>query len=316
MKRTQVAILAFLIALFGLQQNCSDVTLVQSSDLAVSYVSGNVTLCLDQALDEYTLETVIASNLNLLYRGEGVAIDSDGDGISDNEESRYGFNPFNSRTNGRLLDRICLDLTGGNNCDQVAQGCLTTPNMFGLTNCDLQALALDSFPHPDKGLDSDQDSIPDFFEIRLGLIPNQHDALEDPDHDLKTNIQEISAGSNHKVHDQPQSSKYATVVRSSRLPAGTCQGELWGISVQQLPWLKLPGVEDSLENLSPPPGSLSLSRAPNTNVGVVYVKLRAKTGAPAGTNSKVLFTSFEIGENIGVMSLDVSNFTEAGDVLP
>jgi hypothetical protein len=297
------------------QQNCSDVTLIQSSEIPVGYSSGAALLCLDGDLRDYTVDTVLAANLNLLYKDDGVVADSDGDGLSDFDEKRFGFDPRKSRTDGRILDKICLDLKGGSNCNDIASSCRrATVGRLGLTDCDLQALRLDGFPQPQKGLDSDSDGIPDFFEIRLGLQPNQEDANDDPDRDLKTNFDEVSAGSNPRVFDQPQRQKYATVLRSSRLSNADCQGEFWKVDVTQLPWFALSGLDHDLD-----PGvddkGLHQSRPDGTNVAVLYVKLKGRPGTSV-VNKKVLFHQFFVGQNDRVLRFDMSSFKEAGEVAP
>ena len=64
-----------------------------------------------------------------------------------------------------------------------------------------------------------------------------------------------------------------------------------------------------------PSGGLSMTRPDDSNTGLIYLKLKPKSGALI-TNSKILFSSFIISEGMGSLSLGVSNFVDAGDVLP
>lgn len=96
--------------------------------------------------------------------------DSDADGLSFAKEARYGTNPFAADTDG---DRIpdSAEIKAGTN------------------------------PLGSGELDSDQDGMPDKWELENGLSANVPDANQDPDNDSLKNADEYQYGTNPRSTD-------------------------------------------------------------------------------------------------------------------
>lgn len=121
--------------------------------------------------------------------------DSDGDGLTDEEEVlQYGTDP-NTRDSDdddmSDFDEIQLGsnphLADGGNCT-VANGTLDS-DKDGLTDCAELLYGTSS-----AFVDTDGDGIPDRLEVLNGLNPLLNDANDDPDHDGVSNIVEVLEG--------------------------------------------------------------------------------------------------------------------------
>jgi hypothetical protein len=107
--------------------------------------------------------------------------DSDGDGIPDLVEERYGLDPTR------------------NDAGEDSDG----DGFSNLLECHEQTNPRDARSRP---RDSDGDGMPDATERRYGLDPNRNDAAEDADGDGFTNLQECKAGTNPKNPESSPSS--------------------------------------------------------------------------------------------------------------
>lgn len=319
--RYRWVVIFILVLLPFLHQNCAKVGLEkQPIEELLAFKTGVVSLCLKDDYAESTLESVMVLNLNLAIRGQALYIDSDADGLTDEEEEQFGFNYLNRRTGGRFLDKICLDVNGSSeDCQNNLITCSSSSvNAFGFSECDLRALGLDQlYGHPTQGVDSDKDGIADFIEVLRGTLPNESDGLSDPDHDLVTTNLEIQRGSNPFVYDEPFSSNYETKVRVTKLPASSActqeQGEHWSVQIDHLPWAKtLSGYSDSSE-IYLPSGGISVSRSAGTNVGAIILRLFPRVGAVG--NVKFLVRPLLLSEDLINLDSTIDNFIFAGEVL-
>lgn len=313
--RLLTGLIAFGAVLFSFQ-NCAQVELMeQPISERVEYRSGKVSLCFDQQYAKYTIESIVTANLNLASDRKGAALDTDGDGLSDTEEVRYGLNPLKRRSDGKHLDSICIRLSSTGRCTNLGTVCTRTRNALGLSDCDWLALNLDSVaPHPTKGLDTDKDSVVDLLEIMRGTSPDSVDNLADPDHDLVRNSDEIAAGSNPFFYDQPYNELVKIEASASRLPVTNCGGEEWLLDIKQFPWIpRADAVSDETDGTGPA-GALSLTRPKDTNTALIVIKLAPRVGETG--NSKVLYRSLIVGSSTTNMDGTLIDFKEAGEVSP
>lgn len=115
----------------------------------------------------YLIENFYAINTNIYVNKFGnLNVDSDGDGLGDEEEASQAMDPGNPRSNG-----ICLDgITVNYGCQKL--GCRPDIDMDrdGLNECEETTVGT-----RDITLDSDADHIPDFFEALRFLKPGDDD---------------------------------------------------------------------------------------------------------------------------------------------
>lgn len=302
-------------ALFAFQ-NCSKVPLEAESRSQVYYASANGKICLTGSYDKYTVDSFYVVNLNTSFKDAELQADSDADGLSDADEVQKGFDPLNRRTSSQLLDSICLDLSGSNDCAANKPSCTNTPNKFGLTDCDYKSLGLQQlYQHPDQGLDSDKDGIPDLIEVLRGTLPNVADDTGDPDHDLILNKTEITKGTNPLYADNNDSLSTRVISSISKNTGDkSCTGESWTMKIDQVPFVPVEEFTDPYDKMVPA-GGLTLSHEKDENIAVVVLKIRPLLGT-AG-NAIILFKSLRLAPPTGLdFSLDFSQFSKAGEVQP
>ena len=161
---------------------------------------------------EYALANFFATDSNTLADLPSPIVDTDGDGLSDDEEFTLhtcvgpsakckdptdtdgdGYSDFLEARNLRAgfdpLDRA-----------RPAQKCAALGDSDGDGLRDCEELILGTDP---RLFDSDADRISDLVEVRAGLDPlDPDDALADPDHDGVRSIDEVRAHTNPLVADQ------------------------------------------------------------------------------------------------------------------
>jgi hypothetical protein len=122
-----------------------------------------------------------------------VMTDSDGDGIPNWWEEKYGLNPA-------LGDALAdLDSDGSHNLAEFLAGSDPTRDETRVETVGLSALfTLDSVNAP---VDGDNDGMRDEWEIANGLDSSKPDAEADSDLDGRSNLQEYNAGTNPLVDD-------------------------------------------------------------------------------------------------------------------
>jgi len=123
----------------------------------------------------------------------GQTMDTDGDGMPDWWEDRYGLN--------RFVNDAALNPDGDNrtNLQEYLGGWRPDrDDLWGEVFLASNNFLLDTAGRP---VDTDRDGLPDFWEIAYGLDPNVADANLDSDGDGRTNIEEYNAGTNPLVND-------------------------------------------------------------------------------------------------------------------
>jgi hypothetical protein len=303
------------LALVFFFQNCSRVPLETAlPGVTIFSVEGAIDICLEKVLENYTLDNLVITNLNLTSSRGRLLVDSDSDGIADVDEVGLGFDPLKRRSNGQVLDSICLNVSGSSNCLEQVSTCSSSINLLGLNDCDLKIMRLDTLDgHPTQGLDSDKDGLIDILEVLSGTLANKGDRNDDPDHDGVMNWVEIQQGTspvfaNTNV-DQSRLIEYSTT-QAAR--GSSCAGELWKVKVKRLPLIEAKAYEDPSDSVSPL--SPTLSHDENENVITVFLKLKTRTGS--GGNSRVYFKDFKLNRLFQGFGFSIEDFKFAGEVLP
>ena len=266
-------------------QNCGQVALnspeVQSYASTSSKATGLICLPADEIL-----ETFLIKNINAKLVGGQLQMDSDGDGLSDAEETSAGTNPLNRRTAGKVLDSICQQVDYQVQCNNLNLTCSGVPEGFGLTDCDVEALQLGTlFDHPTQGLDSDKDGVSDYFEILTGTFPNINDSSSDPDQDGIPNLLEIERGSNPRQADLNMSSALQNLVQKTKLPPSVnCAGDLWQVNINQVPLVMAKSYQSDSNPL--------FNHQMNENVVFMVLKTRPRAGS--NINAKMYLYSKKI----------------------
>ncbi|MBS2021914.1 MAG: hypothetical protein JST92_05850 [Deltaproteobacteria bacterium] len=142
---------------------------------------------------------LFAWNRNVKPTKDGLKLDSDGDGLTDEEELLLGTDPTNPDTDGDgISDGVEVREGYDPLTPQAFPGCddpTVDTDGDGLTDCEERLLGTDP-----SLVDTDADGIPDLVEFNSGLNYLQPDAILDYDGDGTTNLDEI------RQHSDPWSS--------------------------------------------------------------------------------------------------------------
>lgn len=141
------------------------------------------------------MKRLIAMNRNALSRNGEVLVDSDGDGLSDQQEAAIGTDPVNVDSDGdRLADGVEVKMglapqydVGGANANTIS-GCNTENDEDGdrLNDCEERVLGTDACIS-----DTDGDGFPDLVEYLGGTNPLIAEDLQDDDRDGLSNAGEL-----------------------------------------------------------------------------------------------------------------------------
>lgn len=247
-----VAILPIIILLL-FYQNCSDVRLATLKSEADVYSKMTGEFCTSVQASTYSLQEFYVINLTArASRFSGhFLVDSDMDGIPDEEEATYGFDPQNRRTNS-VLDIVCLE-AGAVNCDPGVPGQFLS---FGLMDLDTEGGGLGR-----TGWDQDQDKIPDLLELLYGTLINVMDGDVSSSGGSETNIEQIKKGlAPRSTLNESISPTFYTIIKN-RLADTACEnGQRYKFQVIQLPLMK------TLSFTSSVPEESYLNHTANENV--------------------------------------------------
>jgi len=163
---------------------------------------------------KFVTRSLIAYNANQVATPTGLAVDSDGDGISDDEEFKLGTDRLKRSTmNDGYSDlfKIRYKARGYDlKTDQSAKCRANSPKcpvVGGVRQmCDTDGDGLNDCEEVEIGtdpelIDTDGDGIPDGIEFRLGMDPLRDDTREDLDFDGISNLDEVLQGSSPSLAD-------------------------------------------------------------------------------------------------------------------
>jgi hypothetical protein len=152
----------------------------------------------------YDMKEFFAINMNVVPGETGVLIDSDGDGLGDDEEFEAGLTRLSQDSDGDhfsdLLEyRYAKKGFDPKDPEIPSIGCSLTNDSDGdgLRDCEERFLKTDELL-----VDSDGDRIPDGVEFRLGLNPTEADTSRDHDFDNARSGEEVRVGTNPLVLDE------------------------------------------------------------------------------------------------------------------
>ncbi len=179
----------------------------------------------------FALKQMVAMNLNALPRNGESLVDTDGDGLTDEEEYLAGTSPFLVDTDGDGFSDLIEVRQTNAGLDPLFSGdadCRMATDRLdddgdGLLNCEERYFGTNS-----RLIDSDADGFPDDVEIRMGTNASDADSLGDIDFDGALNGTELAAHTDPLHNDVADFSRiaYRTSLRLLRddqsLPGRLC----------------------------------------------------------------------------------------------
>ena len=199
---------------------------------------------INQLAIDYQPNFAAVVNLTTVRRNGDWLPDSDMDGLDDAQELALGYDPQNPRSRvAGILDGGCERLGGQSACEDRRNAVTCTGidfNSMGLSDCDILALELEQPDiHPDKGIDTDRDGMPDFVEILKGSNPKIMDMSFDTDGDGFSNRKEILRGTDPYFKDsdipETQVANYETRFVGPLPDSSNCENGAWKMSATFLP---------------------------------------------------------------------------------
>ena len=193
--------------------------LVQQTPAALDFLAIEVA----QPQTRLVLREIVVMNDNALLRGKAPVADSDGDGLSDDEEAAIGTDPLNPDSDGDgVSDLIEWRLAApGSQFDPLVHvdgqfhDCMNLldptadRDVDGLNDCEEAVLRTDPYL-----VDSDRDGVPDLVEVRLGSNPLVDDRLIDSDMDGIPNGEEVIRGLDPWTNDANRDLEYGYQYRT------------------------------------------------------------------------------------------------------
>ena len=160
--------------------------------------------------EDFVTRQLIVQPANEIATPSGIAVDTDGDGISDDDEFKLGSNRLKKYSDDDGYSDLFkirhpeLGLKIG--VSSLARCMLHSPKCPGHLPCDTDGDGLTDCEEFELGtdpelVDTDADGIPDGIEFKLGLDPLRDDTREDLDFDGLRNIDEVLGFSSPSLPD-------------------------------------------------------------------------------------------------------------------
>jgi hypothetical protein len=179
----------------------------------------------------FALKQLVAMNWNGLPRQGHMLVDTDGDGLTDEEEVSAGTSAFLADSDGDGFSDLVevrqtnagLDPRFSGDADCRMDTDRRDDDGDGLLNCEERYFGTNS-----RLIDSDADGFPDDVEVRLGTNPSAADNLADTDFDGALNGTELAGHTDPRHNDVADFSRiaYRTTLRLLRdeasLPGQLC----------------------------------------------------------------------------------------------
>jgi len=207
------------------------------------------------------LLNLIASNRQVFPTLTGIAVDTDGDGLTDEEERDLGTDVLLSDTDGDgCSDRVERDIgwsptvSDPDHCHCDSAEDQMDIDGDGLNACE-EALVNTEANYPD----TDLDGIIDRLEVFAGTFPNLHDSTRDEDHDGVKNGSEIARHRSPEFPDTEETHRFSYRYSMHSIP-GELDSRCYRFSV------------DNIAVLSPE------GDAPNENVIEVFAAQAPRAG--------------------------------------
>jgi hypothetical protein len=185
---------------------------------------------------ENALKNLIVTNTNLAVTANGVALDSDGDGVLDDEEFELGMNRLSVDTDGDGFSDTLEYRERRNGFDPVqpTPGCEGADarrdvDADGLLACEEVILRTST-----ELFDTDADGLPDGFELRAGSDPAFADALSDADLDGVRNGDELRFNTAIDIDEASRRPKLAYRYRTESLGKDEQTRNCYGFEVKNV----------------------------------------------------------------------------------
>ena len=197
----------------------------------------------------FQLREFVVWNANAVLRDGSPQPDSDGDGLTDQEEVAIGTDPTNPDTDGDGVgDKIEYDLWyPGSEFDPLVAGkfteCVNISRPFpdsdgdGLNDCEEAVVGTSPYLQ-----DTDGDGLPDQLEVLRGVYPLVDDRLFDTDGDGMLNGRELQQGTDPNVDDSAAAVTYAYWISVAADGAGGPDGGGTVVLLEPTPLYPFPGV--------------------------------------------------------------------------
>ncbi len=166
---------------------------------------------------EYKIKYLVAFNYNVLPGTDLIYVDSDGDGLSDEEEAVYGSDiNLTDTDNDGLSDffevavsspgHLLIPIVADSPCQPTPDGIWVDSDSDGLTDCEEYVKGTQRYV-----TDTDRDGIPDGLEFVMGTNPLKDESNRDADFDGVQDWLEVQKHSNVTTNDPIVRDRYSYI---------------------------------------------------------------------------------------------------------